>query len=368
METIVARRYAFCDFTNIVGFPHPVPTISEWDDYLPRFRGCKDDHPGEHLSNFHKCMLEHNFVHEDVLIKMFRFSLEEHAREWCQSLLAASIHSLKEFHTVFHHYYKNIYLVDFPFDNCCKEFEFDIQHSVSISFVCKDVGDNRTVDTFVLCSNVSSNFDYDIEDDYVEEGEDISSSSESSSKSILQHEAARPSMQDTKVFGSPIYDEYYNSKDDGNFYEQQISSFLSKAFDQQLYHNKNLDPLLNSHGSSGGQIFTSTHNENFSSKPLYDNHTSEVEVNIEQQTKVTMFGYQSTSFFYDPIAIYMDSCFSEVFSLAKFQIKEDGGCKYVLQVKMLLHTMKLSLILFCIQGVFTVSWMLSWFHWKHDFT
>jgi hypothetical protein len=184
---------------------------------------------------------------------------------------------LKEFHTVFHHYYKNIYPVDFPFDNCCKEFEFGIQHSVSISFVCKDVGDNHTVDTFVLCSNVSSNFDYDIEDDYVEEGEDVSSSSESSSKSVLQHEVARPSMQDTKVFGSPIYDDYYNSEYDGNFYEQQISSFLSKAFDQQLYHNKNLDSLLDSHGSSGGKIFTSTHNENFSSKPLYDSYASEVE-------------------------------------------------------------------------------------------
>ena len=104
------------------------------------------------------------------------------------------------------------------------------------------------------------------------------------------------------------------------------------------------------------------------SEPDYGSHTSEFEVNIEQKAKVTMIGYQSTSFFYDPIAIYMDSCFSEVFSLAKFQIKEDGDCKYVLQVKILLHTMKFSLILFCMQGVFTVSWMLSWFHWKHDFT
>jgi hypothetical protein len=103
-------------------------------------------------------------------------------------------------------------------------------------------------------------------------------SSETSSKSVLQHEVAHPSMQDTKVFCSPIYDEYYDSEDDGNFYEQQISSFLSKAFDQQLYHsNQDLDSLLDSHGSSGGKIFTSTHNENFSSKPLYESYASEVE-------------------------------------------------------------------------------------------
>jgi hypothetical protein len=119
MDAILAQRYAFCDFSNIVGFPHPVPTIAEWDDYLPRFRGRKHDHPGEHLLNFHKCMLEHDFFHEDVLIKMFRFSLEEHAREWCQSLPAASIHSLKDFYVAF----KQRYSVDLLFEECCMGFE-----------------------------------------------------------------------------------------------------------------------------------------------------------------------------------------------------------------------------------------------------
>ena len=73
MEAIVAARYAFCDFSNIDGFPHPVLSITEWGDYLPRFRGNKYEHPREHLLNFHKCMLEHDFVHEDVLIKMLIF-------------------------------------------------------------------------------------------------------------------------------------------------------------------------------------------------------------------------------------------------------------------------------------------------------
>ena len=70
-------------------------SITEWGDYLPRFKGNKYEHPREHLLNFHKCRLEHDFVHEDALIKMFKFSLEEHACEWCQSLPVASIHSLK---------------------------------------------------------------------------------------------------------------------------------------------------------------------------------------------------------------------------------------------------------------------------------
>jgi hypothetical protein len=123
MEKILAKRYAFCDFSDIAGFPHPVPTINEWGDYLPRFRGSKYDHPGEHLFNFHECMLEHGFVHEDVLIKLFKFSLEGNAREWCQSLPAVSIHSLKDFHAAFNSYYEKIYSADLLFPECCHEEE-----------------------------------------------------------------------------------------------------------------------------------------------------------------------------------------------------------------------------------------------------
>jgi hypothetical protein len=123
MEKILAKRYAFCDFSDIAGFPHPVPTINEWGDYLPRFRGSKYDHPGEHLFNFHECMLEHGFVHEDVLIKLFKFSLEGNAREWCQSLPAVSIHSLKDFHVAFNSYYEKIYSADLLFPECCHEGE-----------------------------------------------------------------------------------------------------------------------------------------------------------------------------------------------------------------------------------------------------
>ena len=122
MEAIVAARYAFYDFSNIVIFPHPVLSITEWGDYLPRFIGNKYEHPCEHLLNFHKCMIEHDFFHEDVLIKMFRFYLEEHAHEWCQSLPAASIHYL-EFHTVFHHHFQRFYPIDLLFVNCCEEYE-----------------------------------------------------------------------------------------------------------------------------------------------------------------------------------------------------------------------------------------------------
>ena len=68
-------------------------------------------------------MLEHDFVHEAVLINMLIFYLEEQACEWCQSLPTASIHYLKEFHTIFHHHYQRFYPTDLLFENCCEEYE-----------------------------------------------------------------------------------------------------------------------------------------------------------------------------------------------------------------------------------------------------
>ena len=65
-------------------------------------------------------MLERDLFHEDVLIKMFKFSLEEHVREWCQSLPIAIIHSLKGFHVAF----KQRYYVDLPYERCCHEFDW----------------------------------------------------------------------------------------------------------------------------------------------------------------------------------------------------------------------------------------------------
>jgi hypothetical protein len=60
MEKILAWRFAPFNFSYVPSFSNVIPAINEWDDYLPRFRGSKHDHPGEHLFNFHICMLETN--------------------------------------------------------------------------------------------------------------------------------------------------------------------------------------------------------------------------------------------------------------------------------------------------------------------
>jgi hypothetical protein len=85
-------------------------------------------------------MLEHNFVHEDVLIKMFIFPLEEDACEWCQSLPAASINSLKDFHDAFKLYYKDIYMSHRILDDYCKKFASHIEQMIESSS-CDESGE-----------------------------------------------------------------------------------------------------------------------------------------------------------------------------------------------------------------------------------
>jgi hypothetical protein len=124
LSAILALRFSPFNFSAIDGYPHPVLDRNEWDYYLSRFKGSEHDDPGKHLFNFHRCMLEHEFVHEDVLIKIFKFYLEGDAHKWCKSLSAASIHYLKDFHDAFNTYYEKIYPSHLVLDDCCKKFAF----------------------------------------------------------------------------------------------------------------------------------------------------------------------------------------------------------------------------------------------------
>jgi hypothetical protein len=53
MNKILAKRYAFCDFSSIVGFPNPVPSRDEWEIAFPDFEEKKWEVPAEHLLDFH---------------------------------------------------------------------------------------------------------------------------------------------------------------------------------------------------------------------------------------------------------------------------------------------------------------------------
>ena len=60
MEDILARRFAPFNFSNIPGFPNPVPIMDVWGDCLPRFRESKEDNHLDHLIRFHQYMVQLN--------------------------------------------------------------------------------------------------------------------------------------------------------------------------------------------------------------------------------------------------------------------------------------------------------------------
>ena len=81
----IAARFSPLDFTNVYGFPNTVPAITIWEDVLLKFGGYVDDNTSQHLLEFHKLMDALNVHHEDVLMKLFMFSLEKDARLWYKS-------------------------------------------------------------------------------------------------------------------------------------------------------------------------------------------------------------------------------------------------------------------------------------------
>ena len=81
MEAILARRFAPSNFFDVPGFPNLVPTMYVWGNCFPRFRESKEDNHSDHLIKFHQCMVQLNIQHEDVLMKMFMYSLKQDAQE-----------------------------------------------------------------------------------------------------------------------------------------------------------------------------------------------------------------------------------------------------------------------------------------------
>jgi hypothetical protein len=122
MEAILASRFSPLIFSIVPVFPNVIPTIDEWGDYFPRFREDRDDNHVDHFLEFHEVMHHLGLHHEDVLMKMFMYSLEGETWEWFRSLLPSSISYLKHFHVAFHYRCKKYFSVDLLFEHCCEEF------------------------------------------------------------------------------------------------------------------------------------------------------------------------------------------------------------------------------------------------------
>ena len=74
------------------------------------------------MLDFHEFFDRLEIVHEDVKIKLFKFSLEGIALHWCRFLPDASVTSLADFHATFHVFCKDNFSVDLLFLECCHEF------------------------------------------------------------------------------------------------------------------------------------------------------------------------------------------------------------------------------------------------------
>jgi hypothetical protein len=232
--SLLARRFAPLDFSTVPGFPHPVPSIDIWGDHLPRFAEKKGDNPSDHLIRFHQCMIQLDINHEDVLMKMFVFSLEGDAREWYRSLPPSSISSLKEFHTVFHHRCERFFAREILLEGCCEEFHSHIQNVYSssceheiLSIVVvqeedlhntNDYNENYiSVDASDLISVAHAAFDlYEesvIKEDCSQIFKEVSYDSFSPITDEKDLKMACFSLLDTKVSCSPIFDKYADEAD-----------------------------------------------------------------------------------------------------------------------------------------------------------
>jgi hypothetical protein len=133
MEAILVSIFPPLKFSSISGFPNLVHHLSEWGDLLHVFREENDDDIFKNLIDFHQGMDQFNFHQEDVLMKMFMFSLKDDPRDWYFSLPAASISTLREFHVAFNLHSKRYYSSEFLFHDCCEEYEKSVQDASSFS-------------------------------------------------------------------------------------------------------------------------------------------------------------------------------------------------------------------------------------------
>ena len=109
MERILARKFAPFSFSDVLGFPNVVPTSNEWNDEFPIFREHKEDNPAQHLIEFHERMHQWEIHHEDVLMKMFMYSLEGDVHEWYRSFPPTRISSLEQFRVAFNKHCKRFF-------------------------------------------------------------------------------------------------------------------------------------------------------------------------------------------------------------------------------------------------------------------
>jgi hypothetical protein len=353
MNQILAKRYAFCDFSSIVGFPNQVPTRDEWENSLPIFRGEEWEVPAEHLLDFHEFINRLEIVHEDVKIKLFKFSLEGIGLDWCRSLPDASISSLAEFHSVFHVFCKDHFSADLLFPDCCHEFnlsklelqeeyaaeEDTLHHDQEIN----DSHYDNLSDAFDIISNTSTVVSCHDDQVFISENlEDVERTDRFTSDSFSSAVVNEDSLQCPDLQGSPHFPDLQKKADFSTYEESDGPKELSTPDQQSVLYLSQ----------------TNLEQPTFNNEIIQGSFQHLLNLQIHQQSK-EVFCYD----FEDPIADLLHS----MSSINPRIILSKGDCFY--------HPLKSffcmiwSLLLIGLRfSMIAVDQFLTWLHWKFSFT
>jgi hypothetical protein len=245
MDKILARRFSPFNFSVVPGFPNVVPTVDEWGDYLPIFRERKEDNPARHLHEFHELMHQWEIHHEDVLMKMFMFSLDGDAREWYRSLPPASISSLEQFHAAFNKHCQRYYSSELICHNCCKECDGHDQDMVVSNEIYEDEGCEEEEDVLgevmELVKSLTAQLERleseeSAEDFPVLEADVLGSSTEDDNEDFITVEALISAPEVPVV---PSFDDYSDEEQ-----QSPTSQFVDQRSNQPVYDSYESDSEL----------------------------------------------------------------------------------------------------------------------------
>jgi hypothetical protein len=343
MEAILAQRLAFCDFSDVVGFPNPMLSRGEWEGSLPTFKGEDWEVPAKHLLDFHEFIRERQIVHEDVKIKIFRYSLKGAALDWCRSLPAASINSLKGFHDTFNLFCKDEFSADVLFPECCHEYSLFRQINGHEKYDCAEKS-MVVEDTFLKDSKVLDDLHFDRK--FVDTFDIISNVSIFSN--LHKNQAMSFEISDDKeqiAYGSsPGSDQEHHEhhETDREKFQQQLMLASGSAVEQSIYGFIEL----------GNDIHDQQSNEiNYEEKQPFD---------FKKPGKIIHE-------FYDPVAIWMESLFSVMPYITKFGMMVCSN-KHELVAVSLLHILFSFHVFRCVYEDRSSNLLLELFFWKFIYT
>jgi hypothetical protein len=343
MNRILAKRYAFCDFSSIVGFPNQVPTRDEWENSLPRFHGEEWEVPAEHLLDFHEFINRLEIVHEDVQIKLFKFSLDGIALDWCRSLPNASVSSLADFHAAFHVFCKDHFPADLLYPQCCHEFHFLTKNS--------DVYEEYVVEVNAI------HYDQEISNPHHDSHSDAFVIASNASPDLCCHEEEIVPIENLKseeqilISASNSFRSAVDVEDSLPFPDLQKKTECSRHLQEGQQKDSDQQSVLY-------VLQADLEQPAFNSEISKDSFQHLFNLQLDQQSKEVLLCK-----FDDPFADYLEPISS--MNVEIFMSEEDS----------LIHLLKpffcmiWSLLLFGSRfNMMSVDQFLTWLHWKSSFT